>query len=537
MITLHTETIVTQPIARAYLERLPAIVERFQQSALDAEFCTARSRHGASRSRLVDLATLSMRGLERSTEQRTALNVLRDPQSVVAVTGQQVGLLGGPMYTIYKIRTAVEESLRVTAATGVATVPIFWLEDNDHDAAEAATAHILDSNQSVADLLAWDGENARLSVADRVIDDAMVERVVTGMSMLTGQFAEPTRERYRMAYQGEVSWTDAFLRILQPYLAAWGVLVIRGSDVIRSGLHLPILLRDVESPGELASLATQGTTVVEDLGFRAQATVGAMMFFGSDESGRQKCVIDGDIVTMGTLEFSRHDLVTMAKEHPERFTPTVLARPIIQDAILPTVVSVLGAAEIAYQAQLRECYQSCGVTAPRVVLRNGATLLDSRTERLLSKDEYDVQWYMRSTEEVDRNIADKLTADVLPDVAIRSSALDALIAPYLQAAEAIDQTLIAFVRAQGAGITSTLEAMEGKLRSAAKKQQAQVLDRVRAIHTIVWPTGTLQERVYPLAFWEARFGTVDLRIIVEMIARGPIGTHAVIGPSDLPTQG
>lgn len=537
MTTLQIESIVSQPIARAYVDRSPAIVERFQQHQVDAVFCATRAMHGASRSRLVELATLSMRGLELSDEQRSALDVLRDQASVVTVTGQQIGLLGGPMYTIYKIRTAVEESLRITASTGVAAVPVFWLEDNDHDAAEASTAHILDTNQLITDVRAWDGENARIPVAERSIDADMAERIVVGMSMLTGQHAELVRERYARAYQPGVSWSDAFLTILQPFLAAWGVVVIRGSDVIKFGLHLPILMRDVEKPGDLASFAEQGTRVVEELGYSAQATVGTMMFFGSDQNGRQKCVVNGNGVTIGGLSLSLSDLVTMAREHPERFTPTVLARPIVQDAILPSVVSVLGAAEIAYQAQLRECYQACGVTAPHVVLRNGATLLDARTERLLAKDEHDVQWYMRSTEELDRAVADSVTSDVLPDVALRTHALEELLAPYLQAAETIDKTLIAFVRAQGAGITATLETVEGKLRSAAKKQQVQVVDRVHAINTVVWPSGTLQERVYPLAFWEARFGTEDLRIIVEMVARAPVGSHLVIAPSDLPTKG
>jgi len=92
------------------------------------------------------------------------------------------------------------------------------------------------------------------------------------------------------------------------------------------------------------------------------------------------------------------------------------------------------------------------------------------------------------------------------------------------------------VRAQGAGITSTMEALTGKLRAAAKKANAAVADRARSIHTILYPNGVLQERIFPLAFWEARLGIDTLRIIVDRMAEYPIGTHRVIAVSEINSQ-
>ncbi|MBP7094051.1 MAG: bacillithiol biosynthesis cysteine-adding enzyme BshC [Candidatus Kapabacteria bacterium] len=536
MTILPTETIVTTPITRAYLDRDPAITDRFQRLSVDAEFCLQRSKHGASRSRLVDLATASMRGLELSSEQRSALDVLRNPTSVVVTTGQQIGLYGGPMYTLYKIRTAVEEARRLTASTAVPAATVFWLEDNDHDAAEAASTHLLAADGGVTDLNIWDGSDERRSVSARVITGQMADMVEAGAATFTGHFADVTRQRMLDAYAVGRSWSDAFLAVLQPYLAPWGVIVVRGSDVIASGLHLPILMRETEAPGSLSAATTAGTQVLLERGFTAQATTGSMLFFGSDSNGRQRCSIEGDTVTMGSEKFTTLAFAKLVQEHPERFTPNVLARPVVQDAVLPTVISVLGSAEIAYQAQLRELYELCGVPMPYLVLRNGATLLDARTERLLAKDGHPLSWFMRSSEDVERATADLLTSDVLPNTEERNATLETLLAPYLTAAQSIDQTLIATVRAQGAGITATLEALEGKLRAAAKRAGAQTMDRIKAIHSIVMPRGTLQERNFPLGFWESRFGTAELRIIAEAIASQPIGTHVVMGHSDLSTR-
>lgn len=533
MTTLPTEMIVTTPITRAYLDRDPAVTDRFQRLSVDAEFCSQRSKHGASRSRLVDLATTSMRGLELSSEQRSALDVLRNPTSVAVTTGQQIGLYGGPMYTLYKIRTAVEESRRLTAQTSVPSVPVFWLEDNDHDAAEAASTRLLAADGGVTDLNIWDGSDERRSVSARVITGQMADMVEAGAATFTGHFADVTRQRMLDAYAIGRSWSDAFLAILQPYLAAWGVIVVRGSDVVAAGLHLPILIRETESPGSMSAATAAGTQILLERGFAAQATTGSMLFFGSDANGRQRCTIEGDTVTMGSETLTTKEFAQLVREHPERFTPNVLARPVVQDAVLPTVISVLGSAEIAYQAQVRELYELCGVPMPYLVLRNGATLLDARTERLLAKDGHQLSWFMRSSDELDRATAELLTSDVLPDTEMRNTTLQALLAPYLTAAESIDQTLIATVRAQGAGITATLEALEGKLRAAAKRAGAQTVDRIKAIHSIVMPRGTLQERNFPLGFWESRFGTDELRIIADTITSAPIGSHVVIGHSDL----
>ena len=535
MTTLPIESIVSQPIARAFLDHSPHIVARFPHQTVDAEFCATRARHGAARSRLVDLAASSMSSLTLSDAQNAALAVLRNPLSVATVTGQQIGLFGGPMYTIYKIRTAVEEARRVHERAGVETVALFWLEDNDHDAAEASSTHLLDADGAVVDVRTWDKANDRKSVSGRNVDSVMYERITSAAAMITGQHADAVRERYAEAYNNGALWADAFLAVLQPYLAPWGVLVIRGSKVIESGLHLPILLRDVQQPGQLGAVLALGTRVIEDLGFTPQAIVGSQAFFGSDDTGRQKIVAGKNGVSMGAEMLTNDELLALGTEQPQRFTPSVLARPIVQDAILPTVVSVLGAAEIAYHAQLHEAYEFCGVQMPQVVLRNGATLLDQRTERLLLKDGHELSWFMRAPDELERAIADVLTTNVVPSPELRTEFLTALLAPYVNAAETIDHTLVATVRAQGAGITSTLEALEGKLRAAAKRTQALVVNRIRSIHTLVSPRGVLQERIFPLAFWEARFGTEDLRIIVEHIARAPIGSHTVIGLSDLST--
>jgi hypothetical protein len=172
---------------------------------------------------------------------------------------------------------------------------------------------------------------------------------------------------------------------------------------------------------------------------------------------------------------------------------------------------------------------------PVPLLRHGATILDGRTERSLRKDQHDVMWYMRTREDFEHALTAEVADLGFPDHARIAAQVDDLVAPYVAAAQQTDTTLVATVNAQAAGIRATLEALEGKLRAAAKKANAASVERLRSTYRAVYPNGGLQERTYPLAMWEARLGIANMLVLVERITAEPLGSHSIVGVSDLPT--
>lgn len=534
MIVLPPSDIVRQPLTRALLDGTHGLEQRFPHRSITRELCSLRAKHGASRPRLCDLVTSSMRHLELSAAQRTALELLGNPHSVVVTTGQQIGLLGGPMYTLYKIASAAAVARNVHASLDVPAIAVFWLEDNDHDAAEASTAHLA-TNDGIESVTAWDGTDPRRPVSSRNHTASECHAIASAIATLTGQYAEDVRQRYSAAYNDGTAWSDAFLAILQPYLAAWGVLVVRASDVIAQGYHASILAHECASDATLSNALARGTQAIVDAGFEPQARPSDVALFARDAEGRQRITIDGTSVTLGSRTITRDAFDAELLASPSLFSPTVLSRPLVQDAVLPTVASVLGAAEIAYHGQLREAYERCGIPMPVPLLRHGATILDGRTERSLRKDQHDVMWYMHSREDFEHALTAEVADLGFPDHARIAAQVDELVAPYVAAAQQTDSTLVATVHAQAAGIRATLEALEGKLRAAAKKANAASVERLRSTYRAVYPNGGLQERTYPLAMWEARLGTASMLALVERITAEPLGSHSIIGMSDLPT--
>ncbi|MFM8771810.1 MAG: bacillithiol biosynthesis cysteine-adding enzyme BshC [Candidatus Kapaibacterium sp.] len=515
---LDLETISASVTARAFMAAEPRLTSRFRTQSVTPAFCAQRSLQGASRGRLRELITTSMIPLELSDSQQTSLEKISLQTSVVVATGQQIGMLGGPMYTLYKIRTAVAEARRIESSLGVPAVAVFWLEDNDHDAAEAAHLTLPGENSLPTSVSVWENDQQRLPVSMRLCDTDMQEHVARVSTLLAGPMQEVTQQRIQQCWTSGTSWGDAFMAMLAPYLQQWGVLVVRASEVIRSGMHQPLVMMEVEK-GAITDALRAGTAECESVGLGVQAQVPEFGFFVIDNNERRRPTR------------TEPGLAERAQNSSDAFSPSVLTRPLVQDALLPTVMNVLGAAELAYHAQLSEAYSACGIEQPVAVMRHGATLCTPKVQRLLSKSETTVEFYLRPWSDIERSLADALTQEMFPDAEQRAASVASLLAPYRVAAESTDTTLIATVESQRAGITASLEALEGKIRAAAKRRNASVVDRAKTIHASVMPNDTLQERVYPLALWEAQIGIDGIIAALDVFDAVGAGHHCLI---DLP---
>lgn len=484
----------------------------------------ARSRQGASRQRLTSLVQDSMSGLTLSPLQQQSLHDLASQESVVAITGQQVGLLGGPLYTILKIASTAAAARQVTESIGRTVVPMFWLEDNDHDAAEASKASLPAPDGTMTDVHAWDGEQDRMPVWRRSLSATELTILEQALASLTGPFADDCRQAMMQAARIGSTWAGVFLSTLAPYLAAWGVLVVRGSTVVRSGLHQPLVLADLDAPGAVEAEIVATTERLKLAGYPAQASPSTYPFFVEIDERRHRPIPTGDgDVMVGDHRYSPSELRTLAAAHPERFSPNVLVRPIVQDAILPTVLTVLGPAEMAYHAQLADAYAFFAVPRPVVVLRHMATIVDAKTRRLLDKSNMTPSQAMRRWADIERDVVAALGDDVIPTIDPRP-----LLEPWRTAAAQIDQTLDGSVGAAEAAITKALEQLAGKMKSALKRTNGARLERARTIASVLYPNDTLQERILPLLWFQARCGIDGFRSIVEFVCNGDRASHHIV---------
>jgi bacillithiol biosynthesis cysteine-adding enzyme BshC len=501
---------------------------------LDDAYVHDRARGGAARSRIVELARRSMRSIEPTEAQNKQIDALANPASVIVTTGQQVGLFGGALYTVLKIASAVEWARVAQQQWNRPVVPVFWLEDNDHDAREAATAHLLKQDNTIEAVMAWDESDPRRPVADRTFSAAEIDNIRQALTTFNGAFADTERSRLEQIYTEGASWVDAFLAVLQPLLGSWGVVVIRASDVIATGMHLPLVLQDVRHPGVTAQRVASTTSHLEAAGYHGQAQMGDFGFFLLDDDGRQRMTSSADrTVHAGSATWTMAEIEQIAQESPWRFSPGVLMRPIVQDAILPTVACILGPSEMAYNAQLHDAYAWFGVRRAHPVLRHTATLLDAKTERLLSTVGRTARFYMRPWDDILTDVTSTLDDASIPERNVTAEHIAAFIAPWQETARSLDPSLKASAEAAAASITKTMEALEGKLRSALRRKHVVEIDRHKALASSIYPMGKTQERVLSTTQWFSRIGIVDLDRLVSVVMSMTPTEHVVLGLSDV----
>ena len=276
-----------------------------------------------------------------SPEQIASIAKLRVGARAV-VTGQQVGLLGGPLLTLLKAATAVARAQRATAQTGVEHVPIFWLATEDHDLAEVDQitlpgAHTLEHLS--LNLHSHSAEVGGIALGTGI--EALLDKV----SELLGY--APICELLRRCYTPTATLGGAFARLMSALFARHGLIVLDASTRVFHALGASTLRAAIERAEELELALQARTGELEAAGYHAQVLVkpGSSLLFLIDEVSRQRQPLrrlPHGIWRAGQHSLSTADLLAILETAPERLSPNALLRPLFQDTLLPTAAYIGG---------------------------------------------------------------------------------------------------------------------------------------------------------------------------------------------------
>lgn len=316
------------------------------------------------------------------------LERLLQPETTVIVTGQQTGLWGGPLYTMYKAVTTIRLAKHAEQLTGAPVVPIFWLASQDHDYEEVRTADLLGTDGRLHHFRLADHGPAEASIADRPlprsradalepgsVDDllerlAAVLRDAADRHSETGyryasvwlQFLRETAERSETLSE----WTG---RMMTRLFSKHGLVMFDPSFPGIAALAAPFYRQVLHRTEEIREAIRKGRSNVLQLGLPLQVDKDErhMHLFLRQENGARQALFADTMDTAALLE--------ILDRSPERFSPDVLLRPQLQDELLPTLAYVAGPGELGYYAQMQELYRVFGRTMPVIVPRLSATLL------------------------------------------------------------------------------------------------------------------------------------------------------------------
>ncbi len=443
---------------------------------------------------------------------RERIEELADPRALAVVTGQQTGLFGGPLFTLYKALTTVELAARLRRELGRPVIPVFWMASEDHDVAEADHVHLLDRAGSLVALrhASWASPSGFMP-ANLRLGPAIQETLEKLWELLPPtEFVPSLREALGRAFAPERTLAEAFAHWMVHLLGGSGLVLADGADPALKRLAARILRQEVDEAPRSSQCVLAASESLRALGYPVQIEArpdGVNCFLLRE--GRRSLVREGESFRLrdSRQTIPAADVRRLAQEEPERFSPNVVLRPIVQDVIFPTVAYVAGPGELAYFAQLRPVYQAFDVPMPLIVPRATLTLVEPRVAQLLERFHLTLPDLTREPEQLASRV---LRAHLPPDFeATLGKARDSVGEIFRGVAEAIaavDPTLRATVGQTSGHIQGHLDQLERKAVQALKRREAETRQQAQRVREALMPGGKPQERVFPVLPFLARYG-------------------------------
>ena len=444
---------------------------------------------------------------------QAALDALGKGAGVV-VTGQQVGLFGGPLFTPFKAATALARARQATAA-GKPHAAIFWLATEDHDFAEIN--HIVfPARRELRKLTYSKSPAAAVPVGDLVLDDSILPLIDQAWELLGPSDA---MDALAAAYQPGRTLAQAFREFYSRVFATQGLLILDASGRDLHRLGAPVLRAALERADELHAALVDRNRALEAAGYHVQVAVGpqsSLLFLLDERTGARVALKrsaptaaepDG-LWTAGRQNYSTSDLVGILDAEPERISPSALLRPVFQDLLLGTSATVGGPAEIAYFAQSAVLFGRILGRVTPALPRFSATLVEPAIAELLHNHELTLERVFAETQD---SLTQLLAARAMPTegkrlIATAGSALDAELTPLLEWMRTVDQGLGRSANTAASKMRYQMNRLRRLAASFQLQKEASLGRHAEAIALALYPGGMLQERVHGAAFYLARYG-------------------------------
>ena len=458
---------------------------------------------------------------------QSAIEVLRGGGGTV-VTGQQVALFGGPLYTCFKAATALSRAQRASAA-GHPHAAIFWLATEDHDFAEISQV-VFPAGKELRTLTYTTSEIPADSppVGGIVLDDSILALVEQAGEILGDP---PAMEALAAAYKPGRTFAQAFADFYRTIFARQGLLVVdaSGREFHRAGA--PVLKAALERADELHQALLERNRALEEAGYHAQVAVteqSSLLFLIDEQTGARVALKrtpasaqePNGLWHAGRQSYATSELVGILESEPERISPSALLRPVFQDFLLGTSGVVGGPAEIAYFAQSGVLYERILGRQTPALPRFTATLIEPAiAEQLRKHDLMPDQVFGADADSLARRLAER----AMPKDGKRR--LDAT----GEALEAELAALLAWMHALDKGLGQSAETAAGKMRYQMDRlrrladnfqlqREASLGRHAQAICNAIFPEGQLQERVHGGAYYFARYGLELAETLVSQAA-------------------
>jgi bacillithiol biosynthesis cysteine-adding enzyme BshC len=452
--------------------------------------------------------------LSYGCEAQTIGNIkkLIENKACAIVTGQQVGLFSGPLYTIYKALTAIKLAESLNKDGLGCFVPIFWMASDDHDFEEVDHTTLLDRDNQLVDIK-YQRHSSRLK--EPVSNIRLSEEISDSVKQLKNltrdsEFKPEILSHLNKAYKPDRTFADAFAHWMTQLFAPFGLIFIDGANPDLKNLGKDVFYAEIahNSPSTQSALEISHKLLQKNYRTQIQLHEGILNLFLAEEERDSIQFKDDDFSIKGKPQtFKKNELLQLVDREPHKFSPNVLLRPLYQDTLLPTVAYVGGLSEIAYFAQMRGIYESFNVPMPIIYPRKSLTLIEKNVEKVLKAYKLSVQdMWQEADAKINKIAREKIPESLARSLKTAASNLDKDFSDIRIEVSALEPTLEKSVDLTVGKIHHQLGLLEKKVLTALKKQNTILTQRFHLAKNCLYPNERLQERVFNITPYLIKYG-------------------------------
>lgn len=532
---------IENPLFRDYLQDFDKIKNFYSWNPQSdwKQAIAARSQFPVNRAVLSEILEKQQQNWQAPEASLLNVRQLANSRTFAVVTGQQAGVIGGPLYSFYKIMTAIQRCRSLKEQfPDYQFVPVFWLEIYDNDFEEISAVKILDRDDQIQVLKAEEAPADKgRSVAARKIDD----KVSLWSTQMDGffydsDFKATVLNRFTGFYDAGQHYGDAFARLMLSFFGEHGLVVMDPTAPEFCPLLNPLYAKIVSDGGQSLTVLEKRSSDLLAAGYPAQIGFrdDQTLLFASDEND-VRMRIDRDKSGKyrlnhpeGKKVLSAAELQQSCLENPYRLSPNVALRPIVQDTLLPTIAYIGGPSEINYFAQISALYDYLDIPMPIVQPRHRVTIIEKKIRRLLDKSGAELNEVLSFAPDIIERTVRRNSGQRLAELTgIAKKQIDEALASLRDNLAEIDSGLISGYEKTRGNIENSFEKLSSRIDQVLQERNKIQVQQIERICLNLIPDNSFQERTFSMIQFCVKYG-LDLPDQILEILPGDVRNHYLL---------
>jgi bacillithiol biosynthesis cysteine-adding enzyme BshC len=468
-----------------------------------------RKKINTDRKLLVDVLTKQYSNIRLTPKQQLNIQQLNNTDTFTITTAHQPNIFTGPLYFIYKILHTIKlaETLQ-TQLPENKFVPAYYMGSEDADLDELGHIYI-------------DGEkfewktNQTGAVGRMKADGALIELIerIEGQ-LLIYPFGKEIIDLMKAFYKEGITIEQATFKLVNELFAEYGLIILLPDNADLKRSFIPVIEKELKT--EFSHKAVSETVAAFPHIYKVQASGRELNMFYLKDDKRERIEMHNSqfLILNFQLKLSEAEIIKELNEHPERFSPNVILRPVFQELILPNVAFIGGGGEIAYWLELKKVFEAANVPYPVLIVRNSFMVISKEIKVLAEKLQFtNLDLFKKETALLNELV--KRDTDQQLNLEKEKKNICSIYKDIKNVVGPIDTTLQQHVQSLHLQSIKKLEALEKKMLRAEKRKFQTQQRQLQKIKAALFPHNNLQERIDSILPYYAHQGKDFIKALYE----------------------